>query len=182
MGMHQIELTSTRTRDECIARLELAGEAAHSLESGISSTDDPMLVSIRGAHFTVRNAADGPPLHSFRRVFEGEIVDRRDTSLIRGRFRLHVMARLSLGLWFGSMAAVVVLLIILNAQGMALPAAASGPVAILIPIVVLALAAMLVRSGLAQSRKREEAVRQLLNWVVEQPGKDGRDEKDRLPG
>ena len=161
-----IELTSALTSEECLLRLQQASDPDdwdHPAPAGA-----PMLVSIRGGRFTVMNASDDLGWRTFRRHFYGEIADRPGGLVIRGRFRLHQAARLSLTLWFGSMAAIVALLLIANLAGApALPAGMTGWSAIVIPALMLAVAAGLVRWSLNGARRGEAAVVRFLQHVLD---------------
>ena len=161
-----IELTSALTSEECLLRLQQASDSddwEHPAPAG-----EPMLVSIHGGGFTVMNGSDDLGWRTFRRVFYGEIADRPGGPVIRGEFRLHPAARWSLTLWFGSMAAIVALLLVANLAGAsALPAGMTGWTAIVIPALMLAIAAGLVRWSLNGARRGEAAVVAFLQKLME---------------
>jgi hypothetical protein len=162
-----IELTSALTRQECLRRLQRAAEA-DDWEPPAPSSAEPMLVTIVGDAFTVMNASERLGWRTFRRHFYGRIAERPAGLSISGRFRLHPAARLALTVWFGSMTGIVGLLAAANiVGGTALPAGIAGWPALLIPTLVLAAAAWLVRWGLAEARRGEPAVVYFLRSLLD---------------
>ena len=162
-----IELTSALTRQECLRRLQRAADPDDWEPVEPAQSGEPMLVSIGDDRFTVMNASDHLGWRTFRRHFHGEILDRPGGLSIRGRFRLHPAAILSLTLWFGSMIGVIALLIVANTIGAAIPPGIAGWPALVIPTLILAVAAALVRWGLAEARRGEPAVVEFLRGLVD---------------
>jgi hypothetical protein len=157
--------TGLRAR-ELLSRLEQAA-----CDDGELETQDPeanqLRLEIAGHRFTIRNTADGSPPHALRRLFDGEVVEQPDGSVVRGRFRLHALTRVALTLWFASMSLIAILLVAGNLTGgVELPVAASGWAGMSVPVVILGAAAWLVRSSLAQSRKLEEEIARFLMRLV----------------
>jgi len=163
-----IEIHTALSRAECLARLETVAAADDWLDIDCPPDGDPVHVALDGHRVIVRNVADGAPPHTFRRIFRGEIADGSGGARVRGRFALHPAVRAGLGLWFGSMAAIVLLILAANLTGgLELPAVASGWLGATIPAAMLAAAALLVRSSLTQSRPREAAIAGFLAALLE---------------
>ena len=163
-----IELTTARRGVQCLALLTEAAAREDGLDPDWAAAGDSMVVSVRAHRFTVMNASDDLGWKSFRRLFHGEVVDDDRGARIRGRFRLHAMARVWLTLWFVSMTTIVFLLLAGNlAGGGNLPPAATGVAAVLIPALMLVTAAVLVRVGLAQARRGETSVVGFLETLLD---------------
>jgi hypothetical protein len=161
-----LTLTTRLRADELLTRLDQAAGDDGDFEPPESDAIR-LRVEIAAPRFIMRHTADGPPPHALRRLFDGEVVERPDGTVVTGRFRLHTMTRVALALWFASMSLIVVLIGAGNLAGrMELPAAVSGWVGVGVPLAILAAAAWLVRSSLVQSRRLEEEMERFLTRLV----------------
>jgi hypothetical protein len=165
-----MEFVTPLSRTECLARLRNATGTSRWYSLEFPSLNEPQLVWVRGNQFIVMKAVGGPPRNSFRRLFHGEIYDDPRGALIRGRFRLHVVVRLFLCVWFGAVVAIGVLLIVMNigrGLGVFLGQKTPGWWPTLIPGLMLSFSIVLVRSGISFSRSGEEQVIHYLKESLE---------------
>ena len=142
-----IQLETSLPLDECRDRLRLA-EADAGSDDWDAAANAQMLVSVDGDRFTVMNGSDDLGPRTLRTRLYGAIAGGRDRVEVRGRFRLHPMARAALIVWFASLALVTILVAIINRSA----------VSVAVPIVMMGLALQVIRSGVAQSRRGEPAV------------------------
>jgi hypothetical protein len=162
-----VSVSKTLNLAECVSRLE-AVAADDDWDIDRSPPGDRMRVTLEGHRLTVQNVAECAPLHTFRRIFRGEMAEGPGGVRIRGRFGLHPAARLGLSVWFASATAIVLLIGVANVTGgLDRPVGASGWPGVVIPAAALAAAALLVRASLAQSRPREEAIVRFLTMLLD---------------
>jgi hypothetical protein len=159
-----VELRTALTLAECRERLRRAAAALEDWQP-----DEPIVVSMDGDRVTAADASDSGGPRLLRRWLHAEILDDPAGARLRGRFRLAAPARLALGIWFGSMSAVILLLALATAlsEDGDLLAGVPAWVAIATPLLMVAIAIALVRWGLAQSARREQTVVDHLARLLE---------------
>jgi len=160
--MSAVNLTTRLTKSECIRRIELcAGRDRGFGWSWEPWQEGTIAAKIRGDRF--RLFAWGPLFTaiSFAPFFQGRLEQGHDEVRIRGRFRLHRLVQGFVVIWFGGLAAMVGLMLLLPDEswidGMKPPT-----IAALAPIGMMAVGAFLLRLNRWFVRGQMESMRRFL--------------------
>ncbi len=164
--MPTVRFASDLSKSECLERLrKIAGPRSDRgwFDMSFPAQNDPVFIWVRGDRIKIARASGGPQQNSFRRLFDGKVVEHYRGALIEVRFRLPRFVALFMAVWFGAyLYAIGLITVSVASRAIGHPIGLplndnAGPMVLLVPVLML-FGVVLVRSGIHMARAGEEEV------------------------